>query len=324
MANALRNAINRRARQWARRRQGEDSIPVTLARNRVYILPTRFGAIYAALVFTMLLASMNYNNSLGFALTFLLTGLALVSMYHCHRNLMSAVVSGVHGGETFAGDPLRLQVGIENPTALERYELEIQCSGRRATIHRIEPASRALIDLDLPPQKRGVWRPHRISITTRFPFGLFRAWSWVHLPVEVLVYPKPSGEQSPPMAAAAGGTYETQSAMRTGSEDFRGFRSYSPGDSPRHIAWKALARSGTLLVKEYSDAGEAPTIYDFDSIQARGIEARLSQLCRWILQADRRSVAFGLKLPGKFIPVASGAQHRQQCLAALALFAANE
>src|SRR5688500_9408558 len=105
----LSNAIAGRGHRWARRRQGIDTPPVAFGRRRVYILPTRFGVIYAAIVFTMLLGSMNYNNSLGFALTFLLTGLGLVAMHHCHRNLAGLVVSGVHGGETFAGEALRLQ-----------------------------------------------------------------------------------------------------------------------------------------------------------------------------------------------------------------------
>jgi hypothetical protein len=99
----LKARAARRAQAWARRRQGSDALPLTLDRRRIYILPTRFGVLYAFALFAMLLASMNYNNSLGFGLTFLLGSLALVAMLHCHRNLSGLVVEGVTAGDSFEG-----------------------------------------------------------------------------------------------------------------------------------------------------------------------------------------------------------------------------
>jgi uncharacterized protein (DUF58 family) len=108
--------------------------------------------------------------------------------------------------------------------------------------------------------------------------------------------------------------------LRGGTEDFRGFRSYSQGDSPRHIYWKGLARGAPLLVKEYAAALQAPAMFDFDAVLASDTEARLSQLCRWIVDADRSAAVYGLRLPDRQIPLASGAAHRRRCLTALALF----
>ncbi len=325
MIGTLKAAMAARARRWARRRQGADRAPVRLDSRRVYILPTSFGAIYAAIVFAMLLGSMNYNNSLGFALTFVLTGLGLVAMYHCHRNLAGLIVSGVHAGEAFAGETLKLQVGLENPSALRRYELRVACVVARdrdedtpTLIHRIGPAARALATIEVATRRRGVLRPERLTLSTRFPFGLFRAWSWVYLPVEAVVYPQPAGEQAPPPDTSSSlGAIESR---QRGVEDFRGFRSYVPGDSMRHIAWKALARGAPLMVKEYAGAAQAPVVLDFDAITQPGTEARLSQLCRWVVDADRSARVFGLRLPGRYIMAHSGAAHRRRCLEALALF----
>src|SRR6185295_15807851 len=97
---------------------GSDVLPLQLDRHRIYILPTRFGVLYGFVLFTMLLASMNYNNSSGFALTFLLGSLALVAMLHCYRNLAGIIIEGVTAGETFAGSTLPLRVGCENPSAV--------------------------------------------------------------------------------------------------------------------------------------------------------------------------------------------------------------
>src|SRR5262245_9201393 len=126
MFGGLQAAVSTGIRRWARRRQGVDVLPATLGRRRVYILPTRFGVIYAALLFMMLLASMNYNNSLGFALTFLLTGLGLVAMHHCHRNLKGLVIAGVQPGEAFAGEAVRVEVGLQNPDVLARLEICVE------------------------------------------------------------------------------------------------------------------------------------------------------------------------------------------------------
>ena len=75
-----------------RRRQGPDALPLTLVRRRLYILPTRAGLTFGALLFLMLLAGLNYGNSLALFLTFLLAGFALVGMQQCHRNLLGTAL----------------------------------------------------------------------------------------------------------------------------------------------------------------------------------------------------------------------------------------
>jgi uncharacterized protein (DUF58 family) len=273
------------------------------------------------MVFAMLFGSMNYNNSSGLALTFLLIGLGLVAMHHCHRNLTGLAIAGVRTGEAFAGEMLPVQIGLENPDAVRRFELSIECQGQKGTAQRIDPSARTLVGIELPAARRGILAVERLAVSTRFPFGLFHAWCWLHLPLEAVVYPRPVGTQTPPATvSAAHAEYRGREYLRSGSEDFRGFRDYAQGDSPRHIYWKALARGAPLLVKEYATAGQVPAMFDFDSVLARETEARLSQLCRWVVDAERGSAVYGLKLPNRQIPLGSGAAHRRRCLTALALF----
>jgi len=317
----LRAAVADRVQRWARRRQGSDSVPLTLERRRIYILPTKFGVAYALTAFAMLLGSMNYNNSLGFALTFLLVGLGLVAMHHCHRNLAGLVIAHVQASEAFAGGSLKLALGCENPGAVPRCGLRFECLDAVADLVHVAPAAPALATLELPAEKRGLLRIDRISVSTGFPLGLFRAWSWIHLPVDAVVYPKAAGNQGPPPSVET--DRGTLGLMHRGDEDFRGFRSYRPGDSPRHIAWKALARGAPLLVKDHAGASRAPLMFDLDHVQAGDLETRLSQLCRWIVTADLQLSPFGLALPGERIAPQSGARHRRRCLTALALFGAE-
>ncbi|HEY7378163.1 MAG TPA: DUF58 domain-containing protein [Steroidobacteraceae bacterium] len=313
----LRALLGERVQRWARRRQGHDQAPFALERRRIYILPTRFGIAYAITVFTMLLGSMNYNNSLGFALTFLLASLGLVAMHHCHRNLAGLVIANVQAGEAFAGGTLSLAVGCRNPSAVARAGLRLECLDAVTDLPYIGPAAPALATLELAAPTRGVLRVDRISVSTGFPLGLFRAWSWIYLPIDAVVYPQPSGTQTPPPSAES--DRGALGLLRRGDEDFRGFRSYHPGDSPRHIAWKALARGAPLLVKDHAGATRAPLIFELDQVAARDLEHRLSQLCRWILAAESQLNPFGLLLPGVRIAPDSGASHRRRCLTALAL-----
>ena len=313
----LRAAIDARVRNWARRRQGMDTVPLTLEKRRVYILPTAFGVLFAFFVLVMLLAAMNYNNSLGLALTFLLVGIGLAAMHLCHRNLNGLVISGVQAGETFAGQPLALTIGCENPTAVPRLALHFACDGAAGSVESLDARGRGLVTLQLPTRRRGVVRPSRVAVSTRFPFGLFRAWSWLHLPLEAVVYPRPAGDQAPP--ATHGPDHAGLDLKQRGDEDFRGFRSYHPGDSPRHIAWKALARGGPLLVKDHAGASGTPVLFELDQVTDRDLERRLSQITRWILDAEQRARAFGVQLPGNAIAPATGMQQRRRCLTALAL-----
>ena len=60
--------------------------------------------------------------------------------------------------------------------------------------------------------------------------------------------------------------------------------------------------------------------FDWDSLPGLAVEARLSQLCRWIEDAYAEGRAFGLKLPNVELPANIGPAHRQRCLTALAVF----
>jgi uncharacterized protein (DUF58 family) len=74
-----------------------------------------------------------------------------------------------------------------------------------------------------------------------------------------------------------------------------------------------------LLVKEFSGALHASQWFDFASLDGMETERRLSVLCRWVLDAERDGVHYGLRLPGRVIAPGIGDRHRAQCLEALAL-----
>jgi uncharacterized protein (DUF58 family) len=174
------------------------------------------------------------------------------------------------------------------------------------------------IDLPVSAPVRGIVQIDRLRLATTHPFGLFRAWTWVHAPIEMMVYPRPHGTLA--MPTESGRKSGTRSQGYSGADEWRGLRLFRDGDSPRQVDWKAYAREAPLLVKEYSSAGSELRIFDFGHLVKLDTEARLEQLARWVLDADERGERYGLELPGIHIAPDGGAEHRHRCLAALALF----
>ena len=141
--------------------------------------------------------------------------------------------------------------------------------------------------LAVPAERRG-WLPlGRVLLETRFPLGLFRAWSYVEPDARCLVYPKPERTPLPaPAAEAAAGALRSQAV---GNDDFSGLRAYQLSDSPRHVAWKAVARSDDMLTKQFTGESAAELWLDWHMLPAAlGLEQRLSRLAGWVLSATPR------------------------------------
>jgi len=317
----LRGRLASRARRWAAKRQGKDPLVTELTSRRVYILPTGVGCIYALMTFAMLLGSMNYNNNLSFLLTFLLVALGLVAMHHCQRNLVGLEISFAGVEPVFAGQSAEFRVAINNHSKSRRHHLQVYTDGTRSEIDDIAPGEGRVFHLEIPTESRGYVRLPRFGIRTLYPFELFRAWAWVHMDLAGLVYPVLADHPPEPPATQSARGHRQHDAR--GEEDFAGLRRFHAGDSPRHVAWKAYARSGELLAKRFSGSDTSSQWLDFDTVEEPDLEKRLSTLAAWVVQADRLQRDYGLRLPGTEFPPAHGDGQRHRSLEALALFEAD-
>ena len=312
--------IRSRIRNWSRKRHGLDPDPYEVRSGRIYILPSALGITFAFMLFAMFLGAMNYGNNLALGLAFLLGALGLTAMHYTHRNLARLRIRSAGCEPVFAGQTAKFQIAIDNAAPLPRYELTLENQQGITPPTRIEASDREIFEVCLPADKRGYLTLEYFELATRHPFGLFRAWSYVHMNLRCIVYPKPSERGIPPplVDVDTGGAQD----LARGAEDFAGFRNFHPGDSPRHIAWKAYAREQGLQIKLYSGTAVSSQLLDWNSLSGMHTEARLSQLCRWIQDAHAHGHAYGLKLPSQTIPPNVGEAHRQRCLTALALFEA--
>lgn len=317
MQLGVARSLERWAATWARRRQGADAHAIALLRRRIYILPTRFGVVFAAMVFAMLLGSLNYAASLGFTLTFLLTGVGLVVMHHCHNNLLGTTIKFLGAMPVFAGERAEFKVAVSNGAATPRLELELSYRGHVAGPVDIADGATEVLRLGVPTERRGWVALERFRVETRYPARLFRAWTWVHMDTRCLVYPRPADAGRPLPDGTGGGL---NGEPRPGDEDFAGLRSATPSDPLHRIAWKAYARNDVLLLKEFSTGTGEPCLLDWEMLPDLDNEARIAQLTRWCIDADTAGRGLALRLPGSEIPLGQGPMQLAACLEALALF----
>lgn len=306
--------------QWLFRFGRDERLPIVLTQRRIFILPTAAGFLYAAVLSVMLIGAINYNLGLGHALVFLLFGLGIVSMVHAFRNLLALRLAPGRADPVFLGETAYFTMHIENTRNEARRALELSF-GRHAGV-RIDIPAREAVAVGIPraTEKRGRLDPGRITLATRYPLGLFRAWSYPHPPLSCLVYPKPlPWPLPPPSPAAAQGAPSGES----GHEDFVGLRQWQAGDPIRHIAWKAAARDAgqrPLLVKQFGGSTAADLWLDWSlTPDEQDTETRLSILAGWVLAADAAGARYGLRLPGRHLPPDQGGAHRASCLETLAL-----
>jgi uncharacterized protein (DUF58 family) len=313
-------------RQWLFRLKPDDRLPVVLTQRRIFILPTRTGLLFGLVLCLMLTGAINYNLSLGHALIFLLAGLGFVAMVHTFRNLIGLQLLPGRVEPVFAGEIAQFQLVLENPYSYERRSLEFKFAANQNNtaenpVLHLPASALATITVPYASAIRGRLDPGRITLSTRYPLGLFHAWSYPHPRFSCLIYPKPLAT---PLPASSSATQSGQWQGHFGQEDFSGLRPHQPNDSPRHIAWKAVARdidNRPLLIKQFAGGATEQLMLDWaQTPEENDIETRLSILCGWILTAEQQHLHYGLSLPGTLIEPSLGTTHRQACLEALALY----
>lgn len=316
--NAAVQAIRTRFHDWLSARHGVSSGPQLLVQRRIYILPTRFGYLFAATLLVIFLGAINYSNSMAFVLAFLLAGMFANSLWLTHRNLVALEMQLWPADEVFAGQMAGFPIELRNSLRRTRYSIGVQWRENAPVYLDVEAGSRTRSVLPVPTVRRGRLRPGRLLVFTRFPLGLFHAWSWVTFDTTALVYPKPM--DAPPIRSDVT-PKDGEILLQSGTgDDFVGLRDYRTGESLRQVAWKAYAREQGLLTKQFAGYGREEIWLDWMQFPNETTELRLSRMCRQVLDAEAAGLLYGLRLPGTEIEPSSGAPHRHRCLEALALF----
>ncbi|KNZ32219.1 MAG: hypothetical protein AD742_13725 [Methylibium sp. NZG] len=321
--------LRKRFRRWVQQRQTRTDTLLLMQRN-VYILPTRAGTMFAFTLLVLLLASINYQLNLGYLLTFLLAGSGVVSMHLTHNTLRGLTLHLKPPQPVFAGDAALLDVVLTSP-GKARFGIGLRvmaddsaaAGGNALSWIDVPAGGQASAHVSFVPEARGLHDVPTLSAETRFPLGLFRAWTVWRPAARLLVYPRPERPAAPlPRARPVPGG--PSQLRRADGGETEGVRGYRRGDPLKLVVWKkaakALETGGELVSRDTSASSHHELVLDWRGCGTLAPEERLSRLTAWALAAHRVGADYALTLPGVDIEPADGDAHRRRCLEALALW----
>ncbi len=290
---------------------------VTLSHNRIFILPTKSGLMCGLLLIIMLMASIVYNNNLGFVLTFFLAAISLTSIFHTFLSMTGLSIKVGKSSTVFAGGWVSCAFQITNNSTVPRIHLNLSLRHAKVVSVDLPAYSTATPQINLRTQHRGWLSYGTLTVFNDYPLGLFKAWSPIRFRQKILVYPQPADyrfSMADSQSLPDGTEYSHQ-----GNDDFVGLRPYQSGESLRHIHWKSFAKGQGVNSKQFNSEFSSELWLDIDQTPGNSLEDKISLLCRMVLDAEASGIRYGLKLPGFLKAPDKGNQHHRECLKSLAL-----
>jgi len=315
--SSLRDSLRKRYNDWINQRL-PPTRKVTLTQKQIFIFPTRTGFSFIFVLMMMLIAAINYENSLIFAVTFLLGSVFVASILHTFNNLSGLTISAVDAQPCFAGELAEVELILSREGEKYYENVILKWNDSPPVVGDIIYDKEKKVKLYLHTLKRGVMKPSRLQVETFYPVGLLRAWTYLDMDMSILVYPKPIAGGK--LSRASVSEHDGELLDEHGAEDFTSLEDYYPGAPLRHVAWKNYARGQGLLLKEFSAFVDRRIWIEWEAFKGLDRETRLSVMCYWVLQVAKSNDEFGLRMPGIEIQPSRGPGHQTRVLKALALY----
>ena len=315
--SGIREALAGRYRRWIDRR----ARPVDVARldhRRLYILPSAAGLGFLALVGALWLLATNFENNLVFLLCFLLLAFFVVGIHFTHGTLSGLRIRPVRAESVFQGDAAAVELCFSQRKARRREQVALRFGSGAPLLVNLERAGDTIVTVLAPTSRRGYLDPGLLTVESVYPVGLLRVWTHVRFRFDAAVYPAPVHDGA--RRAGRRGSGDGHTTGLAGSDDYVGLKTFEPGESLRHVAWKQYAREQGLWSKQYGDPVDSRIWIDWDDYAGLDIEQRLARMSGQVCDSEAAGDVYGLRLPGAELPPDRGAAHRQAALRRLALF----
>ncbi len=300
----LRVWFSNRFYSWLDKRQPA-ATEVRLKQQLLFVFPTAFGGWLVVLIGLLYLFGTNYQNNLILLCAYLLLSLFCCCILAAFFNLYQLQLSATTPPFSYAGGTAQLTL------SLGQYKgKKMLCfSGDDFAPVFFETLPEA-IQLELHPQKRGLYQLHRFRLESLYPFGLIRCWTHIQLQQPYWVYPAPASLlHTQPFARSQQGDHPDQLAP------------YQAGAAASAIDWKRLAKNPWQpVIRQYS-ASAAVQQPERLVVNATGaaLEQQLSEFCALLLQFEQQGQSYSLSTPAGEIAADQGYTHLHRCLQALTL-----
>lgn len=286
---------------------------------------TAGGALFTAGAFAIGFAAMNTGNNLLYLLLGAMLGFIAVSGWLSEQAIRALRIERHVPRAVSVGQEMRIGYDVANhkdrlpSMAVEIVEGDLP---GRAFLARVEPRGTTHVKSLNTFVRRGIFPLRTVTLSTAFPFGLFRKERDLDIPGEIVVWPRtdrPVRAPSPP-----GGRVPRSGPGVKGAQGLRGeyrsLRAYRPGDDPRDIHWRSSARFSDPVLREYERDG-ADTRWiclDLRSEPGDPAEVAVEAAASLARQAMAEGRGFGLVAGASFIDAGEGAGQLERVLDVLA------
>ncbi len=292
-----------------------------IGRRQLYILPTRMGWYFALIMVALFGIAVKFDNQAAFMMLFVLISIALIGMIYTHNNVLGLRLNGQSSNAVFLGEHAEFPLQIDNPSNKQRHAVWVVSGGFHQVLE-LDSNGEQLIKLKLPTLQRGYLMCDPISLTSLYPIGVFFCWTKRYTPEKrCLVYPQPLDLISLPSDSSLAGQQENTRAVSQGNEDFNGMKQYQQGDRIRDIHWPSVSKTNKLVTVEYETVSPSSVNLSWMSLPpSMSAEDKLSQLCFWVVEAEKTGARYQLEMPNHTLPFDRGSNHYHACLRTLALW----
>ena len=264
------------------------------------------------------------TNGAVYLLAFTCAGMALISWLHAGANLRDIDIQTADVVLNLRAGCYRVPFRLVARSARAACGIEITAAKARASVFigQLQPCTPFHSELAIPVSGFDPTAPVTLLVRSLYPLGFFTAELRIPAMQKNRIPPLPQGGlplPSPLQSTHCPSTISHGAGSRGmgGNDDFAGVRAWQPGDSPRHIDWKAVARERPMMTKQWTGAQDSVVMLEWNAIPLTD-EEKARQMAKWVHDCEALGTRYSVVLPEKTIPAGIGPAHLHRCLQSLA------
>ena len=262
-------------------------------RKRLKHGATRFSLVVVVLLFGLFLEAYMHNFNLVYITLFFVFALAFSASMMSMNNIGFLQANFMHKNRVFQNQENLVPLTLINPLEYTSWAINLGDKRKNILIGEIKAKSKKIISFPIFPKKRGNFLYNDLSVDSKFPLSTAHLFMKLEAILETVVYPSPQGKTLSDFLE------ETQSYYGE-EKEFDGVSSYDGSQKISHIHWASVAK-GEMSVKKFIKETHTPElIFDFYKTE-KDDEKRLSQLCLWVLECEKKQLPFSIKMPKKIL-----------------------
>ena len=313
MIKTAQGWLKKKTQDWQNRRLPPVK-QIRLTQRQVFIFLSKEGGLFGLMMVAIFIAGVNYANNLILGLCFFLGSVLIIVVHHTFNNLSGLLLEAVDASDSEAGTVTNYRIRITPHGRHVPRQIQLEWDGQTRVLDHIDRPTLVAFQLETPV--RGRFLPPRLGVSTVYPLGILRAWTYVRFSEPAWVSPIPIEGVLQGSRVMSG--EDDEAAVRVaGQDEFDELRTFVEGESLARVSWGHLARGQGVLTKRFSDAVGREQLLDYDAMSG-GHELRLSQLAYWVKRLTEEQVAFELKVREQSVPLGMGFAHQAAALRFLA------